>query len=215
MSGSHPFNPGGAFGTPPDMDQLDADGIDLEAADTADVLAAQSGDAEAFARLARRHEYALLGRLRRFTLDQAMLQDLRQETYLEAYKSLSTFRREGPFSHWLRCIATRVGYRYWAGQAKELRAKNAFLELRRHCVPAMLAGAAHDDAESVKRLLARLSEGDRTLLIMRYALGHKATEIAEDLGWEATRVRVRLHRAVKKLRTIYEQSAAPTADAPR
>lgn len=177
--------------------------MEVDTVDMPDVLAAQAGDDEAFARLTRRHEYGLLGRLRRFTLDEAMLQDLRQETFLEAYKSISTYRGEGPFAHWLRCIATRVGYRYWAGQAKEVRAKNAYLELRRYCVPAISTGSAQDDAESVRELLARLSEGDRTLLIMRYALGHRATEIAEDLGWDPSRVRVRLHRAVKKLRSIY------------
>jgi RNA polymerase sigma-70 factor (ECF subfamily) len=186
--------------------------FELDAADLTDVVAAQAGDDEAFGRLIHRHEYELLGRLRRFTTDEAMLQDLRQETYLEAFKSISTYRREGPFSHWLRCIAMRVGYRYWAGQAKEARAKNAYLELRRYCVPTISTGSAQDDADSVRELLARLSEGDRTLLIMRYALGHKATEIAEDLGWDATRVRVRLHRAVKKLRSMDTQQHAADTD---
>ena len=176
---------------------------DPDAPDTPDVLAAQAGDEHAFARLTRRHEYALLGRLRRFTTDEAMLQDLRQETLLEAFKSIASYRREGPFFHWLRCIATRVGYRYWAGQAKEARAKNAYLELLRRCVPAIASGGAQDDADSVRAILSQLSQGDRTLLIMRYALGHKATEIAEDLGWDPSRVRVRLHRAVKKLRSVY------------
>lgn len=170
--------------------------------DGADALAAQVGDRDAFVRLVRRHEQVLAAHLLRFTHNETVLQDLREETYLEAYRSLSTYKHQGPFFKWLRQIASRVGYRYWARQAKEAQAKTAYLELQRYCASAQSTRHAQDAIECVAELLACLDRCDRTLLEMKYVQGLKATEIAQSTGWSAGRVRVRLHRTLKKLRNL-------------
>jgi RNA polymerase sigma-70 factor (ECF subfamily) len=172
--------------------------------DGADASAAQKGDEEAFARLVRRHRRSLISHLRRFTGNETEIQDLVQETYLEVYRSLPTYRRLGPFSCWLRRIASRVGYRHWSGQARQVRARAAFLELQRCAAPP----TPFDDTEYVRMLLDGFGRRDGLLLELRYVQGLSPTEIARKMGWKAERVRVRLHRAVKKLRMAHDSAKA-------
>lgn len=177
--------------------------------DTPDALAAQTGDKNAFTRLIRRHESSLTRHLSRFTNNDAVLEDLRQETYLEAYRSLSTFRNQGPFPRWLRRIATRVGYRHWAKRAREAQAKMAFLELWRNDSPSSAEAAGQENVEQTEVLFACLNRHDRALMEMRYIQELTTREIAECLGWDAARVRVRLHRALGKIRSFCSRKNEP------
>ena len=168
--------------------------------DLVDALAAQSGDADAFVRLVRRHESNICRLLLRFTDDRMLIQDLCQETYLEAYRSLHRFRLEGSFAGWLRRIALRVGYRFWGRQAREAKAKIAYAESRRCDCESVAQSYDLDAVDAMHHAVEHLGACDQTLIDLRYFKGLKATEIAAQLGWTVTRVRVRLHRAIKFLR---------------
>jgi len=69
-------------------------------ADQLDALAALSGDEDAFVRLILRHESAIRRLLARFSNDRGVFQDLCQENYLEAFRSLSIYRYQGSFAGW-------------------------------------------------------------------------------------------------------------------
>ena len=168
-----------------------------------DTLAAQAGDDDAFARLVQRHEQSLDKHLYRFTNNQTDLQDLRQETYIEVFRSIATYRHQGPFSCWLRRIASRVVYRHWARQAREGRAKAAYMELVQRLAYMGSAQYPQDDVENIKTLLAPLSLEERALLEMRYMQGLKVAEIANRIQCKVGCVRVKLHRVLKKLRLLH------------
>ena len=75
------------------------------------VLAITSGDRDAFATLVEREAlmvyrvcYRVLG-----TVSDA--EDAAQETFVQAYRALATFRGEGSLTGWLRRIATRQALR--------------------------------------------------------------------------------------------------------
>lgn len=168
-----------------------------------DALAAQEGDEVAFARLIRRYEGFLNSRLLMFTSDRTVLQDLCQETYLELCRSLPAYRHQGPFYRWLGQIAARVGYRHWLRLAKEIRIETTCRMLPLQDSLDASALRRREDALYVNDLLACLDHCDRSLLEMRYIHGLSATEIAQGMGWNTSRVRVRLHRAIRKLRIIH------------
>ncbi len=165
--------------------------------DGRDAAAARAGDEQAFRRLLCRYESALAAHLLRFTNDEASIEDLRQETYLEVYKSLARYRHSGTFSNWLRRIASRVGYRYWEAQAREARAKTAYIELHRRRLP------LPESFRDTREVLDRLERNDYTLIEMRFFSGLNATEIGRAMGWNSVRVRVRLHRVLRKLRRLH------------
>jgi len=63
-------------------------------------------DHEAFGHLIDRHATAIVNLAYRMVGNRAEAEDLAQETFLSAFKSLSTFRADSKFSTWLYRIAT-------------------------------------------------------------------------------------------------------------
>jgi len=68
----------------------------------------KDGDQQAFAELVQRHQSRLRYSLRQLTgYDGARADDLAQETFIKAYKSLARFRGDAQFFTWLYRIAWR------------------------------------------------------------------------------------------------------------
>src|SRR5207244_12864598 len=64
-------------------------------------------DRHAFAELVRRHQSAVRACLRKLTSGNiALADDLAQETFIQAWRNLKSFRQEARFSTWLYRIAT-------------------------------------------------------------------------------------------------------------
>jgi len=57
----------------------------------------------------------------------------------------------------------------------------------------------------VERLLARLSAEDRFVLVLLDAEGWSVKEISDRLGWTVSKVKVRAHRARKRLRELLDE----------
>ena len=74
--------------------------------DAALVARSLQQDQEAFGRLIDRHATTIVNLAYRMVGNRAEAEDLAQETFLSAFKSLSTFRADAKFSTWLYRIAT-------------------------------------------------------------------------------------------------------------
>ena len=66
-------------------------------------------------------------------------------------------------------------------------------------------GPDPDAAMEVEKLLSTLSPADRFILLMLDGEGWSVAEIADKLGWSKVNVKVRAHRARKKLRRLLEE----------
>ena len=69
--------------------------------DTADVLAAASGDREAFDRLVLRHQQAVVDAASYYLGDLDDALEVSQEAFLRAYRGLGRFRQDATFRTWL------------------------------------------------------------------------------------------------------------------
>jgi RNA polymerase sigma-70 factor (ECF subfamily) len=177
----------------------------LDAADVADLRAVQSGNSEMYARIVDRYQNTIAAYMWRFTRDPEQCEQLVHEVFVEAYFSLGTYRGEAPLLHWLRKIATRVGYRFWKRRARE-RARR---EVRIEFVEGVTAASSPTkDAEWRKELLHvaldLLPPRDRVILVLLYLEGLSTREASATLGWSHSLVRVQAHRAKRKLRTILQ-----------
>src|SRR6186713_1816105 len=73
-------------------------------------------DRHAFAELVKRHQSAVRACLRRLTAgNHALADDLAQETFVQAWRGLKSFRQEARFSTWLYRIATNC----WLADARK------------------------------------------------------------------------------------------------
>ena len=162
------------------------------------------GDTEAFSALVRAHERRVFRLLGRFFRRPEEVEDVAQETFLTAWRKLSTYRAEAPFEHWITRIALRSAY-------DRLRRRGFPTE------PLVIgdigdlgidpAAPASDPTArlEVERLLARLAPADRFLLTLLEGEGWSVAEIAAKLGWTTVNVKVRAHRARKRLLKVLEE----------
>ena len=173
-------------------------------ADLADVSAVLGGDGDAFARIVERHQTAIAKSMHRFTRDRVTYEELVQDVFVEAFRSLGTFRGTAPLRHWLRRIAIRVGYRHWRDKARRREATLADDELFGRLEALGNETADHEAGEVVHHLLARLRPRDRLVLTLMYLEGLSVAEIAEATSWSKAMVKVQAHRARKRMRALSE-----------
>lgn len=159
---------------------------------------ARRGDEDAFAALVRIGGPAALGAARRITRDPALAEDAAQEAFLRAYRALDDYRHESSFAAWIRKIAVRtaidlvrrrrpedpLGDNVLAGHSEEKR---------------------HEDTDLLREALDTLSPLDREILLAREVEGAPDREVARRFAMTVTGVRVRMHRARKKLRARFQE----------
>ncbi len=168
----------------------------------------RAGDAEAYGDLVRRHTpmavrtAALLGA-------GADTEDVVQDAFVKAFRSLHRFRHDAPFRPWLlRIVAneTRNLHRSRGRRsAREQRAWDAVEPVLLIEDPAEAALSTERRAELV-RGLAGLSAPHRQVLTCRFLLDLDEAETAAVLGWPLGTVKSRSHRAMARLR----RELAPT-----
>lgn len=172
--------------------------------DAGDVAASLRGEEQAYARLLGRHQAGIAAQMWRFTREPGQHAELVQEVFVQAYLSLATFRGDAPFVHWLRRLATHVGYRYWRTR-DEQRARFAPLddEQLAHLPAATPAGPSPEEAGALlQALLARLPVNDRLVLTLHYFEACSMADIAARMGWSEAAVKMRALRARQELRRL-------------
>ena len=165
------------------------------------VHASVAGDEDAFAALVRRHQGRVFRLAGRFFRQRQDVEEVAQETFLRAWLKLGTYGGRAPFEHWLTRLCLRCAY-------DRLRRPGRSPESGAWPVPEMAADGPPPDPTArleVSRLLARLSAADRFLLVLLEAEGWSVAEIAERLGWSRVNVKVRAHRARRRLRRVLEE----------
>ena len=160
------------------------------------VTASMAGDGDAFAELVRLHQQRVFRLAGRFFRSREDVEDAAQETFLTAWNRLSTYRRKAPFEHWL----TRVCLNCCYGRLRSRKPELTGIEIDSPA-PSSDPSAGMD----VERLLALLDPRDRFILLMLDGEGWSVEEIADRLNWTRANVKVRAHRARKKMRRIVEQ----------
>lgn len=170
--------------------------------DAALVRRAQNGDRDAFTELVVRHQarvFALAGKFFRRPED---VEEAAQETFLTAWSKLDRYSARAPFEHWLTrvCLNTSLGL------------------LRRHKPTEPLAADVAGDGRPASAgvdaalLLNRLPVADAMVLKLLHAEGWSVAEVADRLGWSKANVKVRAHRARKRLKAWVEDGVSPEGD---
>lgn len=172
--------------------------------DTALVLRAREGDRAAFEELVRRTSRLVFARLYLDTGRADLADDLLQETFLLAFRSLRSLAKPDGFRQWLLAIAHNVLIDDARRQARQKRAAPA-ADIP---VAAVLANGETPDqaverAETRQRVLAvlrSLPEEYRLPLTLRYLTGADYESIGEQLGLTNGSLRGLLHRGLRMLR---------------
>lgn len=184
--------------------------LDPALADEDVVVRVCAGDRALYELLMRRYNQRLFRAVRSILRDENEVEDILQETYLAAYRSLAEFEGRARFSTWLVRIAVNKAL-------DRRRQRSKTLALDPHMEVFMVGGEPTLDAtdsgedperESARREVAHLLEhaidalpdAFRGVYVLREVDGMSTEETAESLGLEPNTVKTRLHRARSLLR---------------
>jgi RNA polymerase sigma-70 factor (ECF subfamily) len=170
----------------------------------ADIRACLSGEQAAYRRVVDRHKDQVWRLMSRFSRNPAVIGELSQEVFVEAWLCLDKYRARGPFGAWLRTVAVRVGYRYWREQGRRRARESDLPDSAWAMVQAPKAAAPSEAAETLYQFLEWLEPRDRLVLTLAYWEGLDTRDIARATGWTHTLVRVRMHRARSRLKKLIE-----------
>ncbi len=174
------------------------------------VREAQAGSHEAFEQLVEKHQSSMIALLHRFAPQRADLEDLVQETFLNAWRGLPTWQPRQPFIHWLRKIAVRVGLeacRRWSRSTLSRRVEGTsdFQDLLETIADTRTPPNPASALEEIHFILALLPPEDRTLITLLHLEEMPVLEIAALLDWSATNTKVKAFRARHRLRKLLKQ----------
>ena len=168
---------------------------------------AARGDRLAFASLVEAHRGAVYRFALRLTRDQALAEDVLQDTFLVAMKGLAGWRGDGSFRGWLYAVARS---RVLMARRKKVGEPEAFESNESLEVLGLQAGwGAPMDAEELaarvqqqsvlEAALSGLEPEDREVLVLRDLEGLSGEETAQALGLSLPAMKSRLHRARLRL----------------
>ena len=182
---------------------------------TAELAAlAARGDSGAFEALMRRHNRMLFRTARAILRDDAEAEDALQEAYLQAYRSLASFRGEAQVSTWLARIVANEALqrlRKQTRRAEIVPLQSSAAPEMEHVMDTDNESTPHSRAEraEVRRLLESqidaLPEAYRTVFMLRAVEELSVEETAAVLDIPAATVRTRLFRARSMLRETLAQ----------
>jgi len=181
------------------------------------VQRAQKGDKTAFDLLVRKYQHRIAAVVSRFVRDYAECQDVVQDSFIKAYKSLPGFRGESQFYTWMYRIAVNTAKNHLASQ-KRRPTGSVDLEDAEHIEGGIYMQdndtpehelLREELAQVVSKALAQLPEEIRQAITLREMEGLSYEEIAEVMNSPVGTVRSRIFRAREaidaRLRPLYEQ----------
>ena len=178
-----------------------------EEADSELVLRARDGDLAAYSVLVNRYQRAVYGIVSRMVPSRDDADDLVQDVFVLAYRSIGRFRGDSAFSTWLHSIAVNTTIKH----LKKMRARQAMsiddpetgvensLASERASSPSD-ATEERERQKAVRSAVEKLSEKHRAVVVLHYFEDYTCEEIAKILNCSVGTVWSRLHYACRKLR---------------
>ena len=139
-------------------------------------------------------------------------EEISQDTFIKAYKNLSKFKGDSKFSTWLY----KIGYRTSLDSLKKNKEKyntHTIDEITINKIKStesILDGIERRErAAVINECMLDLPEEERSILWFFYFKELSLKEIVEVTGLSEANVKVKLHRARKRMLTIVEQKVEP------
>jgi len=187
----------------------------LEPKDTVLVERTKAGDASAFDELVRRYSPRVYGLVYNMTSNHEETNDLLQDIFLKAYRSIKGFRGDSSFYTWIHTIGMNMTINFLKKRNRRRGPSLDDIDARIENDPDFIEATAGTDprreanlSELQKRLneaLQKLSHDHRAVVTMFDIQGMPHAEIAKILGISEGTVRSRLFYAHRQLQNYLEE----------
>jgi len=170
---------------------------------------AQQGEPEAFGPLVEKYQQRVFSLVYHLVRRRDEVEDLSQEIFIKAFRAIRSYNFQSSFATWLSRIATNHCYDYLRHERASRvsfywqMGENSQRELETNAESQPEDALNHEEQTVLKdlvdKLLERAPENDRKILLLKELQDYSVEEIAEILNLKPTTVKVRLHRARKRM----------------
>lgn len=175
----------------------------MTAAETEQLLIARAvaGDNTAFCQLTRQYQGVVRGMLRQLCRNNALADDLSQQTFIKAWQKLAGYRG-GHFQSWLCTIAYRELMMHQRSQP------HSHYPLDDEAEPPCMAASTQlqlNQQMDLQRAVALLPQQQANIVILHAQAGLTHLELAELLTLPLGTVKSHISRAVKQLQQLMQE----------
>jgi len=168
------------------------------------VAAVLDGDRDAFRELVERESVVIYRACLRILGRPHDAEDVAQESFVIAYRSLGSYRGDGPLGGWLLRIATRHAFRHAGRNAEstlDTLPERRDPSRRSDPLNALLIG---EEQAGIRRAVARLADPYREVVALRFFGELSLAEIATVTHRPLGTVKTHLRRGLERLRRDVE-----------
>ena len=168
-----------------------------------------AGDQSAYADLVRRHQRFVFTLAMRFMKTREDAEEIAQDCFIKAYRSLESFQGGSKFSTWLYSIVyttAMTALRKKRVDTDSIDDENTYIQIEN------TGGYDVNNVENKSRsfylnqAIAQLLPDDATIITLFYKGEQSLEEIAQTMGMEANTVKVKLFRARQRLKEKLERN---------
>jgi RNA polymerase sigma-70 factor (ECF subfamily) len=168
------------------------------------------GNQAAYADLIKRHQRFVFTLALRFSKNREDAEEIAQDCFIKAYRSLSNFQRQSKFSTWLYSIVYTTAMTFLRKKRVDTDSiddENTYIQLEN-------SSSIHDvnSAENKSRsyylnqAITQLLPDDAAIITLFYMGEQSLEEIGNTLGIEPNTVKVKLFRARQRLKEKLERN---------
>jgi len=169
-----------------------------------------SGNQSAYADLVKRHQRFVFTLAMRFAKGREDAEEIAQDCFIKAYRSLASFQRQSKFSTWLYSIVYTTAMTF----LRKKRVDTDSIDDENTYIQVESQSSAYDvnNAENKSRsfylnqAIEQLLPDDSAIITMFYKGEQSLEEIGQALGMEANTVKVKLFRARQRLKEKLERN---------
>ncbi len=169
-----------------------------------------AGNQAAYADLIKRHQRFVFTLALRFSKNREDAEEIAQDCFIKAYRSLSNFQRQSKFSTWLYSIVYTTSMTFLRKRRVDTDSiddENMYVQLENRP-----SGFDTNSVENKSRsyylnqAIAQLLPDDAAIITLFYMGEQSLDEIGQALGIEANTVKVKLFRARQRLKEKLERN---------
>jgi RNA polymerase sigma-70 factor, ECF subfamily len=174
--------------------------------DEAEAIArAQRGDGVGFEYLYKTYSRRVYSVCLRMTRNPAEAEDMTQQTFLQVFRKIGTFRGESGFSTWLHRVTVNVVLMHLRRRKPaEILFEDSDNESRPEHGASDTSMLSLIDRLNLRRAIRKLPAGYKRHFLLYDLLGYEHKEIARNLGCSAGSSKSQLHKARKRLRRLLQ-----------
>jgi len=167
--------------------------------------AVKKGDLQQVTLLFERHHKRIFNFLARMTVDRELAEDLTQNVFLRLIKYRNSYKEGLRFQSWMYQMARNVFSDHYQASKKKFSGSVDIEKVSENLEDKNVFDQQAEREEILHRSLAMLPDDQRELLVLTRFQHMKYEEVAAMMNTSVVNIKVKVHRAIAKLREHYFQ----------